>query len=56
MKAFLLVALLLGGGAAFYFLGGAEKLGLSQPTDLPDTIEAPNATFMGDEQANPFAQ
>jgi len=56
MKAFLLIALLLAGGAAFYFLGGAEKLGLMQPTHLPETITPPNATFLGNEQTNPFSK
>ncbi len=56
MKAFLLIVLLLAGGAAFYFYGGAEKFGWAEPKDLPDTITPPNATFIGDEYTNPYAQ
>lgn len=39
-------------GIYFYTDGGA-KLGLNQPKDFPESIEPPNATFMGDAQSNP---
>ena len=56
MKAFVMVAILLVGGAVvFYFAGGAEQFGLTQPANLPDTIAPPNATFIGDEYTNPYA-
>jgi hypothetical protein len=54
MKALVIVALLLAGGAAFYFMDGMEKFGLTPAKHLPDTISPPNATFMGTERTNPF--
>ena len=54
MKTGALLALLVVGGAIFYFSGGAASLGLVPPADLPETITPPNATFIGTEQANPF--
>ena len=56
MKALVLVALLLAGGAAFYFMGGAEKFGFIPPRDLPETITPPNARFMGTEYTNPYSE
>ena len=56
MKVITLIALLAAGGAAFYFLGGAEKFGIVNRGDLPETIEVPNSTFMGDAESNPFAE
>jgi hypothetical protein len=54
MKALTLVVLLVLGGVAFYYLGGAEKLGWIPAKDLPETIVPPNATFLGTEQSNPY--
>ena len=56
MKVMTLIAVLAAGGAAFYFLGGPEKLGLVNRGGLPETIEVPNSTFMGDAESNPFAE
>lgn len=56
MRGLTFIALLAVGGAAFFFFGGAEKLGLQEPSELPETIAPPNATFVGNEQTNPFAK
>ena len=56
MKALVFVALLLAGGAAFYYMGGMEKFGLTGPKNLPETITPPNATFMGNEYTNPYSE
>ena len=53
---FAIVALLLVGGAVYYFSDGGVKLGFVETPELPETIEAPNATFLGSEKENPFAQ
>ncbi len=56
MKSFLFIVLLLAGGAAFYFYGGKEMIDQCvNPAPLPETIEVNHATFIGDEQGNPFA-
>ena len=57
MKVIALIAVLVAGGVAFYMMGGMEKLGLTdQQYGLPDTIDVPHATFMGDADQNPYAQ
>ncbi len=56
MKASAILALLFIGGVIFYVTGGGALLGLTQPTNLPDTITPPNATFVGTEQTNPYAK
>ena len=56
MKFLAVLAMLLIGGAVFYYTGGASTLGLTQPQDLPETITPPNATFIGDEYTNPYAE
>ena len=50
-----LVLVAAAGAAAFFHWGGPEKMGMSQPTNLPDAIKPPNATFVGYEQTNPYA-
>lgn len=54
MKASTIVTILLVVGAVYYWTDGGTTLGLNAPKNLPETIAPPNATFMGDEQANPF--
>ena len=54
MKASTIVAILLVAGAVYYWTDGGQSLGLQAQRDLPETIAPPNATFIGDEQANPF--
>lgn len=55
MKPINLIAFLVIGGIIFWVTGGGALFGIvGSSSGLPDTAEAPNATFMGDEQANPF--
>jgi hypothetical protein len=54
MKFHTFLAVLLIAGAVYYWSDGGTKLGLSTPTALPETIAPPNATFLGDEQSNPY--
>lgn len=54
MKFSTIVFVLLAAGALYYWTGGEMLIGLSTTGDLPETIAPPNATFMGNEQANPF--
>lgn len=54
MKIVCLLALLFIGAAIFYVTGGGALLGLGDPTELPETMTPPNATFMGDAEENPF--
>lgn len=55
MKITSIVAFLVIGAIIFYVSGGGKLLGLVGGSgDLPDTMTPPNATFMGDEQGNPF--
>jgi hypothetical protein len=57
MKTSTLLALLFIGGIIFYVTGGGALLGLGgASTTLPDTVTPPNATFMGSEQENPYAE
>ena len=57
MKTSSIIALLVIGGIVFYVTGGGALLGLGgSSAQLPDTITPPNATFMGYEQTNPFAE
>jgi hypothetical protein len=57
MKKSAMLALLFIGGIVFYVTGGGALLGLGgTSTTLPDTIAAPNATFMGSAQENPYAE
>jgi len=57
MKSFLFVVLLLAGGGYFYFNGGKEMISqYLNPGPLPETIDVETATFMGDEQNNPFTK
>ncbi len=57
MKTSAILALLFIGGIVFYVTGGGALLGLGgSSAQLPDTITPPNATFMGNEQANPYAK
>jgi len=53
---FAVIALLLIGGAAYYFSEGGVSLGLVESPELPDTIETPIATFIGSEEENPFVK
>ena len=55
MKITSIIAFLVIGAIIFYVTGGGALLGLGgKPGSLPETTDAPNATFMGDEQGNPF--
>ena len=54
MKKSSLLAFLVIGAIIFYVTGGGALLGLGGTASLPETTEAPNATFMGYEQENPF--
>ena len=56
MKTSAILALLFIGGIVFYVTGGGALLGFGSSAPLPDTITPPNATFMGNEQANPYAK
>jgi len=57
MKLCLIAVLLLAGGGYFYFNGGQEKIAqFLNPGPLPETIEVETATFVGDEQNNPYAK
>ncbi len=57
MKTSTLLALLFIGGIIFYVTGGGAILGLGGTAiTLPETITPPNATFMGSEQGNPYAE
>lgn len=57
MKSFLMLIVLLAAGGYFYFNGGKA---LIEPyihsAPLPETIEVEPATFVGDEQGNPYAK
>lgn len=50
------LAFLVIGGIIFWVTGGGALFQLATPTELPTTITPPNATFMGSEQTNPFAE
>lgn len=54
MKVIPIIAVLVIGGIIFYVTGGGALLGVGGTQALPETTEAPNATFLGDEQSNPF--
>ncbi len=54
MKSSFILAILFIGGIVYYVTGGGAMMGLGRSTPLPETSVAPNATFMGDEQENPF--
>ncbi len=57
MKASSIVAFLVIAAIIFYVTGGGALfgvLGAGGTGSLPETTRPPNATFMGDEQANPF--
>lgn len=54
MKTSSIIAFLVIGAVIFYVSGGGALLGLGGSGNLPDTTKAPNATFIGDEQSNPF--
>jgi hypothetical protein len=54
MKFHTFLAILVIVGAAYYWSDGGRKLGLITPEALPETVTPPNATFLGDEQSNPF--
>ena len=56
MKISSIIALLFIGGVIFYVTGGGALLGFGATAPLPQTTQPPNATFMGDEQANPYFQ
>jgi hypothetical protein len=56
MKTSSIIALLCIGGIIFYVTGGASLLGFGRTGPLPQTTQPPNATFMGNEQANPYAR
>jgi hypothetical protein len=56
MKVVVVLVLLCVGVGAFWYSGGASRVGLAGPSELPDTITPPNATFVGNEQSNPFAE
>ena len=59
MKTSSLLALLFIGAVIYFVTGGGALMGVfgGRPaTTLPDTVTPPNATFMGSEQENPFAQ
>lgn len=58
MKTSSILALLFIGGVIYFVTGGGALLGLGggRPAKLPDTITPPNATFMGAQQENPFAE
>jgi hypothetical protein len=56
MKTSALLALLLIGGVIYFVTGGGALFGLARPTNLPDRITPPNATFMGNERTNPYAE
>lgn len=56
MKATTIIAVLLIVGEFCYWTDGGRMLGLNGPQDLPETISAPNSTFLGDEQTNPYLQ
>jgi len=50
------LAILAIGGIIYWVTGGGAMFGVTQPTELPETITVPNSTFTGNEQTNPFAQ
>jgi hypothetical protein len=54
MKLSSIIAVLVIAGAIYYYTDGGKMLGITQPTDLPDTMVPPNATFIGDEETNPY--
>lgn len=56
MKVMILIGLLVAGGVAFYMMGGPQKFGVGEQRELPETVDIPQSTFMGDAEANPFAQ
>lgn len=59
MKTSSLLALLFIGGVIYFVSGGGALLGVfgGRPAPgLPDTVTPPNATFIGSEHENPFAQ
>jgi hypothetical protein len=56
MKTISIIALLFIGGIVFYVTGGGALLGFGSTGPLPQTTQPPNATFMGDEQPNPYFQ
>ena len=56
MKLGTVVTLMIVLGAAYWATDGGSMFQRSAPTELPDTISPPNATFMGNEQANPYAK
>jgi hypothetical protein len=56
MKISTLITLVAICGAVFYATGGSSLFRLTGPSELPDTITPPNATFFGSEQSNPFVK
>lgn len=57
MKTSGILALLFIGGVIYYVTGGGALMGLGGSSGpLPETITPPNATFMGNEQTNPYAR
>jgi hypothetical protein len=54
MKFNAIMVVLLIVGALYYWTDGDLMLGLNGPQELPDSINAPNSTFLGDEQSNPY--
>ncbi len=56
MKIGSILAMLFIAAVIYYVTGGGALLGFGSPTTLPDTMTPPNATFMGDEQRNPFVR
>lgn len=58
MKLSTIISVVVVCGAIFWATGGGSlfRTYLAPPTELPDTIAPPNATFIGNEQTNPFAE
>ncbi len=56
MKLTTVITLMILLGAVYWATDGGGIFETSAPSELPDTIAPPNATFMGNEQANPYAR
>ncbi|MCG8652381.1 MAG: hypothetical protein MI861_21250 [Pirellulales bacterium] len=54
MKVSSIIALLFIGAVIYYVTGGGGLFGLGNHDSLPETKQVPDATFLGDEQQNPF--
>ena len=56
MKTSSFLAIVLIGIVILFSTGGATTIYrmLGTPNTVPDSVDVPNATFMGDHQSNPF--